>query len=33
MKFNHEEAKGTKKERKKIFALFIYSWLISEENL
>jgi hypothetical protein len=33
MKFNREEKKDTKKERKKIFALFVYSWSISEENL
>jgi hypothetical protein len=28
MKISHEEAKNTKKEQKKTFALFVTSWLI-----
>jgi len=28
MKVNHEDTKNTKKERKKIFAPFVSSWLI-----
>jgi hypothetical protein len=28
MRINHEETKSVKKERKKIFALFVSSWLI-----
>jgi hypothetical protein len=28
MKINHEETKSAKKEHKKIFALFVSSWLI-----
>jgi hypothetical protein len=28
MKINHEDTKNTKKDQKKIFALFVSSWLI-----